>query len=303
MSIAIFGSINMDLVVRAAHIPVPGETIIGSDFVTVPGGKGANQAVAVARLGGTALLVGAVGNDGFGTQLTASLTEYGVDVSHVQRLDGASGVALITVDDRGENSIVVASGANMRMQHAILDDVEQVLAQSTHALFQLEVPYELVLAGLQLAKRRGIFTILDPAPAPTQPLAAEFYTYADIVTPNESETLQLTGILPSDDASAQAAAQRLHARGAQHVIIKRGAQGVLWSHAGQSLQVPAVQVAVVDTVAAGDCYNGALACALARGERMPDALRYAAAAAAISVTRRGAQSAMPTHAEVAVLLG
>lgn len=303
MSITIFGSINMDLVVRATRIPAPGETILGSDFVTVPGGKGANQAVAVAQLGGGALLAGAVGNDGFGSQLCASLTKYGVNIDHVQRLTGASGVALITVDDRGENSIVVASGANTRMQHDILDAVDQLLAHSTHALCQLEVPYELVLAALQLAKWRGVTTILDPAPAPTHPLASEFYQYTDIITPNEHETFLMTGIMPSDDSQARAAAQQLHERGATHVIIKRGAQGALWSHAGHTLAVPAFQVAVVDTVAAGDCYNGALACALARGEPMPMAMRYAAAAAAIAVSRRGAQSSMPTHAEVMALLG
>lgn len=303
MSIAIFGSINMDLVVRAAHIPAPGETILGSDFVTVPGGKGANQAVAVARLGGDAHLIGAVGDDGFGNQLCASLSGYGVSIAQVRRLPGASGVALITVDDTGQNSIVVASGANMRMQHEILDSVEQVLATCTHLLVQLEVPLELVVATLQLAKRRGVTTVLDPAPAPTAPLPDELYQYADIITPNEHETHQLTGIVPDSATQARAAADILHARGAAHVIIKRGAQGAFWSHAGQTLSVPAVPVAVVDTVAAGDCYNGALACALARGEHMPSAMQYAAAAAAIAVTRRGAQGAMPTATEVSALLG
>ena len=301
MGIAIFGSINMDLVVRAAHIPAPGETILGSDFVTVPGGKGANQAVAVAQLGGAATMIGAVGDDAFGDTLRASLQHYGVNVAHVQRIQWSSGVALITIDERGQNSIVVASGANMRMSSAILDSVDHTLAQSSHLLCQLEIPYELVIAAMQLAKRRGVITILDPAP--THALPAEYYAAADIITPNEQETLQLTGILPNDDANARAAAQRLHERGATHVIIKRGAQGVLWSHAGQLLAVPAFNVAAVDTVAAGDCYNGALACALARGEEMPSALRYAAAAAAIAVTRHGAQQAMPRHAEVMTLLG
>lgn len=303
MSIAIFGSINMDLVVRAPHIPAPGETILGSDFVSVPGGKGANQAVAVARLGESAVMVGAVGDDGFAAQLRHSLNGYGVDTQHVQSIVGASGVALITVDDRGENTIVVASGANMRMHHAILDRVDTVLTTSSHVLVQLETPIELVLATLQLAKRRGVTTILDPAPAPAHALPSEIYTYTDIITPNENETHQLTGIMPSDETQSAAAAHILHARGATHVIIKRGAQGVVWSHAGQCEVVPAFRVPVVDTVAAGDCYNGALACALARGDTMPQALRYAAAAAAISVTRRGAQNAMPSHAEVIALLG
>jgi len=302
MSIAIFGSINMDLVVRAARIPAPGETILGTDFVTVPGGKGANQAVAVAQLGGGAHLLGAVGDDGFGHQLCDSLAGYGVNIAHVRRIPGASGVALITVDDRGENSIVVASGANMRMQHEILDSVAHVLAGCTHILLQLEIPLELVTATLQLARRYGVTTILDPAPAPRMILPSELYQHTDIITPNEHETYQLTDIMPDSDERTQAAANILHARGATHVIIKRGAHGAYWSHAGSALSVPAVPVVVVDTVAAGDCYNGALACALARGEPMPAAMRYAAAAAAIAVTRRGAQHAMPTAAEVDALL-
>ncbi len=303
MSIAVFGSINMDLVVRSPHIPVPGETILGSDFVTVPGGKGANQAVAAAQLGLPVHLIGAVGDDGFGQQLRQSLRDYTVDITHVQTIRGASGVALITVDDKGENTIVVASGANMRMTAGILDAVALALDDSKSLLLQLEIPYDLVLTAAHLAKRRKLMVILDPAPAPQKPLPAELYALADIITPNENETLALTGIAPIDDASAAAAAQVLHQRGAQHVVIKRGAQGVVWSHAGQQQVVPAFVVPAVDTVAAGDCYNGALAVALHDGMLMPVALRFAAASAAIAVTRRGAQSSMPNRREVLALLG
>ncbi|RLT24643.1 MAG: ribokinase [Chloroflexi bacterium] len=303
MSIAVFGSINMDLVVRSPHIPVPGETILGSDFVTVPGGKGANQAVAAAQLGLPVHLIGAVGDDGFGQQLRQSLRDYAVDITHVQTIRGASGVALITVDDKGENTIVVASGANMRMTPGILDAVALALDDSKSLLLQLEVPYDLVLTAAHLAKRRNLMVILDPAPAPQKPLPAELYALADIITPNENETLALTGIAPVDDASAAAAANVLHQRGAQHVVIKRGAQGVVWSHAGQQQIIPTFVVPAVDTVAAGDCYNGALAVALHDGMLMPVALRFAAASAAIAVTRRGAQSSMPNRREVLALLG
>jgi ribokinase len=302
MSIAVFGSINMDLVVRSPHIPVPGETILGSDFVTVPGGKGANQAVAAAQLGLPVHLIGAVGDDGFGQQLRQSLRDYTVDITHVQTIRGASGVALITVDDKGENTIVVASGANMRMTAGILDAVALALDDSKSLLLQLEIPYDLVLTAAHLAKRRNLMVILDPAPAPQKPLPAELYALADIITPNENETLALTGIAPIDDASAAAAAQVLHQRGAQHVVIKRGAQGVVWSYAGQQQIIPAFVVPAVDTVAAGDCYNGALAVALHDGMLMPVALRFAAASAAIAVTRRGAQSSMPNRREVLALL-
>lgn len=302
MSIAVFGSINMDLVVRSPHIPVPGETILGSDFVAVPGGKGANQAVAAAQLGLPVQLIGAVGDDGFGQQLRQSLRDYTVDISHVQTIRGASGVALITVDDKGENTIVVASGANMRMTAGILDAVALALGDAKSLLLQLEVPHDLVLTAAHLAKRRKLTVILDPAPAPQKPLPLELYTLADIITPNENETLALTGIAPVDDASTVAAANVLHQRGATHVVIKRGAHGVVWSHAGQQQIVPAFVVPTIDTVAAGDCYNGALAVALHDGMQMAVALRFAAASAAITVTRRGAQSAMPNRSEVLQLL-
>jgi ribokinase len=259
--------------------------------------------VAAAQLGLPVHLIGAVGDDGFGQQLRQSLRDYTVDITHVQTIRGASGVALITVDDKGENTIVVASGANMRMTAGILDAVALALDDSKSLLLQLEIPYDLVLTAAHLAKRRKLMVILDPAPAPKKSLPAELYALADIITPNENETLALTGIAPIDDASAAAAAQVLHQRGAQHVVIKRGAQGVVWSHAGQQQVVPAFVVPAVDTVAAGDCYNGALAVALHDGMLMPVALRFAAASAAIAVTRRGAQSSMPNRREVLALLG
>lgn len=302
MHIVVFGSINMDLVVRAPHIPLPGETILGSDFVMVPGGKGANQAVAVARLGAPVMMVGAVGNDAFGPQLRQSLADYGVDTVHVRTSDAASGVALITVDDKGENSIVVASGANMRVPADILDNLDRALNQASILLLQLEIPMDLVITAAHLAKKRGVTVILDPAPAPAQALPPELLTAVDVITPNERETHALTGIQPTDGASTAAAATRLHELGVATVIIKRGGHGVYWSNRKTTLTIPAFTVPVVDTVAAGDSFNGSLATALAENQIWSEALRFAAASAAISVTRRGAQQSMATRVEVDDLL-
>lgn len=303
MSIVVFGSINMDLVVRAPHIPIPGETILGSDFVMVPGGKGANQAVAAARLGADVHMIGAVGTDAFGPQLRQSLAEYGVKTHGVRQSDTASGVALITVDNHGENSIVVASGANMQLPADILDTLDAALNGATVLLLQLEIPMEYVITAAHLAKKRGVMVILDPAPAPTQPLPDALLRAVDVITPNESETYAVTGIQPSDVTHALRAAQWFHDQGVPTVVIKRGGHGVVWSNRTQTLDVPAFRVPVVDTVAAGDSFNGSLATALAEAQAWPDALRFAAASAAIAVTRRGAQQSMASRAEVSQFLG
>ena len=302
MSVVIFGSINMDLVARAARIARPGETILGTDFRTVPGGKGANQAVAVARLGGHACLIGAVGDDGFGRDSLTSLTSYGVDTAGVMTSPGATGVALILLDAQGENSITVISGANTRLTHTHLDVVAAALDGATHLLLQLEIPMELVIAAAQMARARGVTVILDPAPAPTSGIPAELYGACDVITPNETETYLLTGIDPVDAAQCAHAAQVIHQHGTNDVIIKRGAQGVYWSHAGEGMLVPGFVVPVVDTVAAGDCFNGALAVALTEAMGMAAALRFAAASAALSVTKPGAQPSIPSRVDVEAFL-
>lgn len=302
MSVVIFGSINMDLVARAARIARPGETILGTDFRTVPGGKGANQAVAVARLGGHACLIGAVGDDGFGRDSLSSLSSYGVDTAGVMTSPGATGVALILLDAQGENSITVISGANTRLTHAHLDVVAAALDGATHLLLQLEIPMELVIAAAQMARARGVTVILDPAPAPTTGIPAELYSACDVITPNETETYLLTGIDPVDPAQCAQAAQVIHQRRTNDVIIKRGAQGVYWSHAGEGMLVPGFVVPVVDTVAAGDCFNGALAVALTESMGMAAALRFAAASAALSVTKPGAQPSIPSRLDVEAFL-
>ena len=298
MHIVVFGSINMDLVAHAPRIAKPGETLFGTDFTTVPGGKGANQAVAVARLGGHSRMVGALGDDGFARELRASLQGYGVDTTAVITSPGASGVALILLDAQGENSITVISGANMRLTEADMAAVARALDGATHLLLQLEIPLPLVVAAAQLAKARGITVILDPAPAPSSGLPDALLAAADIITPNETETALLTGIEPIDTDACARAAAALHARGSRTVVIKRGAQGVFWSREAGSGTVPGFVVPVVDTVAAGDCFNGACAVALAEGQSLVDALRFAAASAALSVTKPGAQPSMPSRAAV-----
>lgn len=302
MSIVVFGSINMDLVAHAPRIAVPGETLFGTDFTTVPGGKGANQAVAAARLGGIVRMVGALGDDGFARDLRASLDQNGVDTSAIVTSPGASGVALIILDAQGENSITVISGANMRLRNADLSAVDRALAGATHLLLQLEIPLDLVVAAATQAHARGVTVILDPAPAPARALPAALLQAATVITPNETETALLTGIDPVDSTACARAAAVLHAQGSRHVVIKRGAKGVYWSADGVGKELAGFVVPVVDTVAAGDCFNGACAVALAAGQPMEAALRYAIASAALSVTKPGAQPSMPTAAAVAAFL-
>ena len=301
LSIVVFGSINMDLVARVPRLLLPGETLIGRSFSTVPGGKGANQAVACARLGAATRMIGRVGADTFGAALRASLQGYGVDTSGVAVHPGtASGVAVITVDDAGENEIVVIPGANATLGQMDLDRLDAALNGARVLLLQLEVALEVVVAAATLARRRGVTVILDPAPA--QPLPAELYAAVDIMTPNESEAAALAGF-PLDDLEAVArAGVALSQRGARNVIIKLGAQGAYWSDGFAGAFRPAFQVEAVDTVAAGDAFNGALAVGLSEDLSLPEAIRWGLAAGALCATQSGAQSAMPGRAALADLL-
>jgi ribokinase len=290
MSIVVFGSLNMDLVTRAPRLPQSGETLTGYSFVTVPGGKGANQAVAIARLGVPVQMVGRVGGDRFGSTLVESLQAVGVGCDGI-RVDEStsSGVAAIAIDDRGENHIIIVPGANGQVD---LSDVER-LPPAQVLLLQLEIPMSAVFA----AARSNATIILDPAPAPTE-LPDELYAIVDILTPNQLEAEQMTGIAVRDQASASAAAKVLRGRGAGTVIVKMGGQGALCATAEDEFFVPPFPVTAIDTVAAGDAFNGALAAALLEGLTLVEACRWGAAAGAIVVTRIGAQSAMPTRAEL-----
>jgi ribokinase len=300
--LVVVGSLNMDFVVSVEHLPAPGETVLGHDFQMFPGGKGANQACAAGKLsaGGVAVrMIGRVGCDVFADHLKASLSAAGVDVSSVHAARSQpTGVALIWVDRAGQNSIVVASGANNALAAADVEAMRRVFRGASHALFQLESPLDTVAAALALAREEGLATILDPAPA--QPLARALLEQVDILTPNESEALLLLGRpaarVSVDDAPALAEA--LLQLGPRAVILKLGDQGCFYSDGQQSLHEPAFPVQVRDTTAAGDTFNAALAVALAEGQAIQKALRFANKAAAISVTRMGAQSSAPSRAEV-----
>ena len=302
-TIVVVGSLNMDFVVAVDRLPAPGETVLGRDFQMIAGGKGANQACAAARLGAGSVqvrMVGRVGYDTFGDHLKASLSAAGVDVSSVHATRShATGVALIPVDSSGQNSIVVAPGAN----HALVaSETEAALRGARLALFQLESPLDTVMAALRIARQERARTILDPAPA--QPLPAELLANVDILTPNESETSLLLHlpprrIVPSD---APELARSLRQRGPAAVILKLGDQGCFYSDAQVEIQSPAFPVAARDATAAGDVFNAGLAVALAEDRPIAEALRFANAAAAISVTRMGAQASVPSRAEVDHLL-
>lgn len=295
--ILVVGSINMDVSVRAPHIPVPGETILGSGLVESPGGKGANQAAAAGRLGGSVAMVGCVGADSYGEALRRGLQAAGVSTDTVTVRGDRSGVALIEVSDAGENSIVVVPGANALLTPA---DVEVALAAAPRAkwmLLQLEIPLPAIEAAASLARARGIRVLLDPAPA--RPLPDTLLAAVDILLPNQGEAGVLAGMKVRTLADAERAARLLLARGPRCVLLKLGGDGVLLADRERFVHIVGHSVQVVDTTAAGDCLAGALAVALDDGQPLEDAVRLANAAAALSTTRPGAQESMPSHAEVA----
>ena len=294
MSICVLGSINMDLVVRSPRLPAPGETLTGRTFSTVPGGKGANQAVACARLGASTRMVGRVGGDEFGHSLLHSMQEYGVHTGHViMDPEVSSGVALITVDDEAQNTIIVVPGANGRIGAPDLTNLGKALRETSASflLLQLEIPLDTVVAAARLAREQGVGVILDPAPAAALP--SELYNLVDILTPNESEAAALAGFAVHEVDSARAAADVLLERGAERVVIKMGALGACAASARESRFYPSLPVTAVDTVAAGDAFNGALAVALGEGLPFEEALIWALAGGACAVTVEGAQPSMP----------
>ena len=292
----------MDFVVRVDRLPSAGETVLGRDFQTIPGGKGANQACAAGKAAGPGLhtrMVGRVGYDVFADQLKASLAAAGVDVAHVHATRSQpTGVALIWVDKSGQNSIIVAGGANGMLLASEMESVRGAYRGSSFALFQLETPLDTVAAAMSMARGEGAKTILDPAPA--QPLSRALLSQVDLLTPNESEALMLLGQdaarLSLSDAPAIACA--LLDSGPKAVILKLGDRGAFYFDRDQSIHVPAFHVEACDTTAAGDTFNGAIAVALAEGQPMQTALRFANAAAAISVTRMGAQASIPSRKQI-----
>ncbi len=297
--ITVLGSYNTDLTTFTPRMPQPGETILGSGFKTGPGGKGSNQAVAAARVGAWVSFVGRIGQDMFGEMALRTWKEAGVDTACVrQSSEQATGVATILVDSHGENMIVVASGANFAVSPADVEAAADAIANSKVVLTQLETPLPAVRRLLELGRAQGVLTILNPAPG--QPLDRDLLALCDIITPNQTEAEIITGV-PSTDAESAARALREH--GARTVVMTLGGEGVLLYDDQGPRRFAAFKVdRVVDTTGAGDAFNGALAVALAEGRSMPDAIRFASATGAISVTRPGATESMPTRAEVDALL-
>lgn len=297
--IIVIGSTNMDMVVKTSHIPAHGETVLGGSFFMNPGGKGANQAVAVARLGGEVIFISKMGNDVFGKQAFQLFDEEGIDTRYILSHDELpSGVALITVDEAGENSIVVAPGANATLLPGDMDAALNDINQASIVLMQLEIPLETVQFIVQYASSNGVKVILNPAPATVLP--TEVLTHIDIITPNKTEASILSGLEVTDLHTARNAARIIHEMGVKHVVITMSSLGAVIFSNGQFLLVSAATVETVDSTAAGDVFNGALAVSLSEGKDLIDAVRFACEAATLSVTRLGAQSSIPFRNELIV---
>jgi len=291
------GSVNMDLVTQVPRLPVWGECLMGDDFKTVPGGKGANQALAVARLGHPSVLVGRVGGDLFGSRLRADLEREGVDVSHLKvDPDAANGVALIFLDRQGRNAILVAGGANMRLTPEDVRQAEPQIAQASLLLVQLEVSREAVREAIGLAHRHHVPVILDPAPAHN--FTADLMPGVFAAVPNETEAQTLTGIPCDTEAGAREAARKLTEMGARYGVVKLGERGLVYTEGKEVRVLPAFAVEAVDTTAAGDAFAAGLAVAVAEGASLAEALSFASACGALAVTKFGAQPSMPMRAAV-----
>jgi ribokinase len=297
--IVVVGSLNMDLVGCAPRLPVAGETITGHTFFDAPGGKGANQAYAAAKLGGRVSMIGRVGSDDFGRRMRANLEQVGCDAGGVLALeDCPSGIALIFVADDGHNSIMVLPGANGRLTEADVEGSRGQFEGAAYALLQLEIPLGTVVAAAGTARQAGARVILDPAPA--RPVSDELFSLVDVLTPNETEAAILAGLPPRrlDPVQAADIGRQLQRRGARIVVVKLGEQGCVLVSGGEPRHLPTPKVQAVDTTAAGDVFNAALAVGLTEGMDVSAACQFANRVAAVSVTRRGAQPAAPSRAEV-----
>jgi ribokinase len=298
--VAVVGSINMDLVVRAPRFALAGETILGHTFNTIPGGKGANQAVAARRQGADVCMIGRVGSDAFGEIMSRNLEREGINTERLLGEKGeSSGVALITVDDNGENTIIVVQGANGRLAVADIEAARKLIAEADVLLMQLEIPLPVVESAAQAAREGGVTVILNAAPA--RPLSPQLLSLVDYLVVNETEVLLLARdtSVANSTISPEEAARALQRIGARNVVITLGEQGaLLLSVNGSSVSVPAFRVLTVDTTAAGDAFVGAFAVRLAAGVEPGEALRWANAAGALTVIREGAQPSLPTFAEV-----
>ncbi|HEY7124710.1 MAG TPA: ribokinase [Ktedonobacterales bacterium] len=301
--VTVIGSFMTDLVVRVPRRPMAGETLIGTEFGMFVGGKGNNQAIAAARCGAEVTIIGRVGDDIFAQPLFATLADNNIASQHVTRdPDTGTGTAMIIVDPSGQNSIVITPRANLRLTPEHLQQARAAFIGAKVVMAQLEISLETVLAGARLAREAGARFLLNPAPAPGEALPAELLRLTNIITPNEVEAAQLTGIPTDDQDGALRAARKLLELGPQDVILTLGARGALWVNYQHVLHIPVIPVTQVDATAAGDAFCGALAAALALDLPMEEALRWANAAGALAVTHLGASPSLPTRAEVEQLL-
>lgn len=299
--LVVLGSVNADHVLRVPHFPRPGETLTGHSYQVVPGGKGANQAVAAARLGAPVSFIARIGDDAIGQQMRQGFEQDGIDVSAVEFDETLpTGIAIIYVSNEGENSIGISAEANGALSPAMVKRHEAMIADAHTLLLQLEVPLESVFEAAKLARSHGTRVVLNPAPA--RPLPANLLALVDLITPNQTEAELLTGVKVSDEASAAQAAARFHQMGISDVMITLGSQGVYCSNAKQQQLIPGFRVEAVDTTAAGDTFNGALLAAELAGADFNAAVRFAHGAAALSVTKFGAQSSIPSKVEVDAFL-
>lgn len=303
MTIVVVGSSNFDFAARVAKLPVQGQTVSSQAYKTGPGGKGCNQALAVARLGVDPVFISKIGDDMLGNQLIETLAAEGLDTTHLIVADEAqTGIALISIDEAGENMITVVGGANMTMTRSDLHEKQDYLRDCDYLLLQLECPVVAIDCAIKYAREGKAKVMLDPAPVADLVVMRDLLALTHIVTPNQSECLALTGIDPVDAATARAASLKLHEMGPETVIIKMGGAGAFYSSHGETAMVPGFKVNTIDTVGAGDCFNAGLAVALHGGQPLGDAVRFACATGALATTSNGAADAAPLLEDVLNLL-
>lgn len=299
--LTVLGSINADHVISVPHFAKPGETLTGYGYHINYGGKGANQAVAAARLGAQVSFIGCIGDDDIGREMKRAFEKDGIDTQAIVSVSGeTTGIAMIQVADSGENSIVISAGANAALNESLVEAFSRQIIEADYLLMQLETPLNAIIKAAKLAKQQGTRVVLNPAPA--QPLPDELLAYVDIITPNETEAELLTGVTVTDEKSAVESARVFHAKGIPTVLITLGSKGVYVSEQGNGRIIAGFRVEAKDTTAAGDTFNGGLITALLEHKPMAEAIRFAHAAAAISVTRKGAQPSIPSRAETLAFL-
>lgn len=297
--IVVIGSSNTDMVIKSDHFPKPGETVLGGEFLMNPGGKGANQAVAATRLGGDVSFICKVGNDMFGKEAIAKYNEDHINIEHVSvSSEQPSGVALINIDQKGENCISVASGANYCLSEEDINRAEPIIKNAAVVLLQLEIPILTVTYAARMAKQYGAIVVLNPAPAPKEALPSELLSNVDVIIPNSTEMETITKRCVADLKSAQDAIGEIISKGVKTVIVTLGSKGTIVFHDGKYKQIPAYSVEAVDTTAAGDTFCGGVCVALAEGKTVFEAVQFGTKAASICVTRMGAQGSIPFRNEI-----